>query len=47
MFNLSLCKHLYHLRIEHLELVEVESFSEVVFGYMAPGVVIVSTPNKL
>uniref|UniRef100_A0A8C1SSN3 Small RNA 2'-O-methyltransferase n=1 Tax=Cyprinus carpio TaxID=7962 RepID=A0A8C1SSN3_CYPCA len=31
--------------IEHLELVEVESFSEVVFGYMAPGAVIVSTPN--
>lgn len=33
------------LRIEHLELEEVESFSEVVFGYMAPGAVIVSTPN--
>ncbi|XP_016148890.1 small RNA 2'-O-methyltransferase-like isoform X1 [Sinocyclocheilus grahami] len=40
-FDLVTCVEL----IEHLELVEVESFSEVVFGYMAPGAVIVSTPN--
>lgn len=43
--ELCQCKHLYHLRIEHLELVDVARFSEVVFGYMAPGAVIVSTPN--
>ncbi|XP_048063003.1 small RNA 2'-O-methyltransferase [Megalobrama amblycephala] len=40
-FDLVTCVEL----IEHLELEEVESFSEVVFGYMAPGAVIVSTPN--
>uniref|UniRef100_A0A673JVF5 Small RNA 2'-O-methyltransferase n=1 Tax=Sinocyclocheilus rhinocerous TaxID=307959 RepID=A0A673JVF5_9TELE len=40
-FDLVTCVEL----IEHLELVKVESFSEVVFGYMAPGAVIVSTPN--
>ncbi|XP_029905703.1 small RNA 2'-O-methyltransferase [Myripristis murdjan] len=32
--------------IEHLHLDDVERFSEVVFGYMAPGTVIVSTPNS-
>ncbi|XP_066533410.1 small RNA 2'-O-methyltransferase isoform X2 [Hoplias malabaricus] len=31
--------------IEHLELWEVERFSDVVFGYMTPCTVIVSTPN--
>ncbi|XP_077076757.1 small RNA 2'-O-methyltransferase [Siphateles boraxobius] len=40
-FDLVTCVEL----IEHLELEKVESFSEVVFGYMAPGAVIVSTPN--
>ncbi|XP_073672599.1 small RNA 2'-O-methyltransferase [Garra rufa] len=40
-FDLVTCVEL----IEHLELVEVERFTEVVFGYMAPGAVIVSTPN--
>ncbi|XP_051954472.1 small RNA 2'-O-methyltransferase-like [Xyrauchen texanus] len=40
-FDLVTCVEL----IEHLELGDVESFSEVVFGYMAPGAVIVSTPN--
>lgn len=40
-FDLVTCVEL----IEHLELEEVERFSEVVFGYMAPGAVIVSTPN--
>ncbi|KTF91295.1 hypothetical protein cypCar_00010454 [Cyprinus carpio] len=40
-FDLVTCVEL----IEHLELVEVASFSEVVFGYMSPGAVIVSTPN--
>ncbi|XP_041647381.1 small RNA 2'-O-methyltransferase [Cheilinus undulatus] len=32
--------------IEHLTLADVESFSEVVFGYMTPVAVIVSTPNS-
>ncbi|XP_071342591.1 small RNA 2'-O-methyltransferase isoform X2 [Trachinotus anak] len=32
--------------IEHLTLADVESFSEVVFGYMAPVAAIVSTPNS-
>ncbi|NP_001017842.1 small RNA 2'-O-methyltransferase [Danio rerio] len=40
-FDLVTCVEL----IEHLELEEVERFSEVVFGYMAPGAVIVTTPN--
>ncbi|XP_036375860.1 small RNA 2'-O-methyltransferase [Megalops cyprinoides] len=31
--------------IEHLPFAEVERFSEVLFGYMAPAAVIVSTPN--
>lgn len=31
--------------IEHLTLPDVECFSEVVFGYMTPVAVIVSTPN--
>ncbi|KAG7239940.1 hypothetical protein INR49_028135 [Caranx melampygus] len=32
--------------IEHLTLVDVDSFSEVLFGYMAPAAVIISTPNS-
>ncbi|KAM7013154.1 small RNA 2'-O-methyltransferase [Tautogolabrus adspersus] len=32
--------------IEHLTLPDVERFSEVVFGYMTPVTVIVSTPNS-
>ncbi|XP_065124422.1 small RNA 2'-O-methyltransferase [Paramisgurnus dabryanus] len=40
-FDLVTCVEL----IEHLELVDVESFSEVLFGYMAPAAVIISTPN--
>ncbi|XP_071781331.1 small RNA 2'-O-methyltransferase [Centroberyx gerrardi] len=32
--------------IEHLHLADVERFSEVLFGYMAPVSVIVSTPNS-
>ncbi|TNN35005.1 Small RNA 2'-O-methyltransferase [Liparis tanakae] len=31
--------------IEHLTLPDVKRFSDVVFGYLAPGAVIVSTPN--
>lgn len=31
--------------IEHLTLADVECFSEVVFGYMTPVAVIISTPN--
>ncbi|KAF7653163.1 hypothetical protein LDENG_00086670 [Lucifuga dentata] len=32
--------------IEHLSLADVERFTEVVFGYMTPMAVIVSTPNS-
>ncbi|XP_029285557.1 small RNA 2'-O-methyltransferase isoform X2 [Cottoperca gobio] len=32
--------------IEHLTLADVELFSEVVFGYMTPVAVIISTPNS-
>uniref|UniRef100_A0A3Q0SE09 Small RNA 2'-O-methyltransferase n=1 Tax=Amphilophus citrinellus TaxID=61819 RepID=A0A3Q0SE09_AMPCI len=32
--------------IEHLTLTDVELFSEVVFGYMTPKTVIISTPNS-
>ncbi|XP_018527064.1 small RNA 2'-O-methyltransferase [Lates calcarifer] len=32
--------------IEHLTVADVERFSEVVFGYMAPATVIISTPNS-
>ncbi|XP_074491153.1 small RNA 2'-O-methyltransferase isoform X1 [Sebastes fasciatus] len=32
--------------IEHLTLADVERFSEVVFGYMTPVAVIISTPNS-
>ena len=31
--------------IEHLTYDDVERFSQVVFGYMAPAAVIISTPN--
>ncbi|KAM8744724.1 small RNA 2'-O-methyltransferase isoform 1-T1 [Acanthopagrus schlegelii] len=41
-FDLVTCVEL----IEHLTLVDVEGFSEVVFGYMNPVTVIVSTPNS-
>ncbi|XP_064188156.1 small RNA 2'-O-methyltransferase isoform X1 [Anguilla rostrata] len=40
-FDLVTCIEL----IEHLPLAEVERFSEVLFGYMSPAAVIVSTPN--
>ncbi|KAI1891491.1 hypothetical protein AGOR_G00144360 [Albula goreensis] len=40
-FDLVTCIEL----IEHLPLAEVERFSEVVFGYMSPAAVIVTTPN--
>ncbi|TRY98895.1 hypothetical protein DNTS_026553 [Danionella cerebrum] len=40
-FDLVTCVEL----IEHLEMEDVERFSEVVFGFMAPGAVIVTTPN--
>ncbi|KAG5276259.1 hypothetical protein AALO_G00129860 [Alosa alosa] len=40
-FDLVTCIEL----IEHLHLEEVEMFSEVLFGFMAPSAVIVSTPN--
>lgn len=52
-FSLSLCAIIYHhvsslvvCSIEHLTLDDVERFSEVVFGYMTPAAVIVSTPNS-
>ncbi|XP_045904727.1 small RNA 2'-O-methyltransferase [Micropterus dolomieu] len=41
-FDLATCIEL----IEHLTLADVERFSEVVFGYMTPVAVIVSTPNS-
>ncbi|XP_043557607.1 small RNA 2'-O-methyltransferase [Chiloscyllium plagiosum] len=31
--------------VEHLNISEVERFSEVVFGYMNPAVVVITTPN--
>lgn len=31
--------------IEHLQLEDVDRFTEVVFGYMAPVAAIISTPN--
>ncbi|XP_005997796.1 small RNA 2'-O-methyltransferase [Latimeria chalumnae] len=40
-FDLVTCIEL----IEHLELPVLEKFPEVVFGYMAPTMVIISTPN--
>ncbi|XP_061093417.1 small RNA 2'-O-methyltransferase isoform X1 [Conger conger] len=40
-FDLVTCIEL----IEHLLLADVERFSEVLFGYMLPNAVIVSTPN--
>uniref|UniRef100_W5KST4 Small RNA 2'-O-methyltransferase n=1 Tax=Astyanax mexicanus TaxID=7994 RepID=W5KST4_ASTMX len=40
-FDLVTCMEL----IEHLQLWEVEGFSNVVFGYMNPCAVIISTPN--
>ncbi|KAI4882118.1 hypothetical protein NFI96_010742, partial [Prochilodus magdalenae] len=40
-FDLVTCVEL----IEHLELWEVDLFSDVVFGYMTPCTVIISTPN--
>lgn len=33
------------VRIEHLETPVLEKFSEMVFGYMTPAIVIISTPN--
>lgn len=48
-----LCDVLHHrvsslavCRIEHLTLADLEHFSEVVFGYMNPVAVIISTPNS-
>ncbi|XP_063058018.1 small RNA 2'-O-methyltransferase [Engraulis encrasicolus] len=40
-FDLITCIEL----IEHMQLEDVERFSEVLFGFMAPSAVIVSTPN--
>lgn len=33
-------------RIEHLEQSELVKFPEVVFGFMAPRIVVISTPNS-
>ncbi|RMC08416.1 hypothetical protein DUI87_14660 [Hirundo rustica rustica] len=33
-------------RIEHLEESELKKFPEVVFGFMAPSIVVISTPNS-
>ncbi|NWV65929.1 HENMT methyltransferase, partial [Malurus elegans] len=40
-FDLVTCIEL----IEHLEESELEKFPEVVFGFMAPSIVVISTPN--
>ncbi|MGH0126549.1 UNVERIFIED_CONTAM: hypothetical protein FKN15_073879 [Acipenser sinensis] len=40
-FDLASCIEL----IEHLETPVLEKFSEMVFGYMTPAIVIISTPN--
>lgn len=53
-FSLSLCVIIFHhvslflavSSIEHLSLADVECFFEVVFGYMTPVAVIISTPNS-
>lgn len=42
---LCVCASHHVSSIEHLTLADVERFSEVVFGYMTPAAVIVSTPN--
>ncbi|XP_075792767.1 small RNA 2'-O-methyltransferase isoform X2 [Pelodiscus sinensis] len=41
-FDLVTCIEL----IEHLEATELEMFPEVVFGFMAPSMVVISTPNS-
>ncbi|XP_039341066.1 small RNA 2'-O-methyltransferase isoform X6 [Mauremys reevesii] len=41
-FDLVTCIEL----IEHLEAAELEKFPEVVFGFMAPAMVVISTPNS-
>uniref|UniRef100_A0A8C0GRE8 Small RNA 2'-O-methyltransferase n=1 Tax=Chelonoidis abingdonii TaxID=106734 RepID=A0A8C0GRE8_CHEAB len=41
-FDLVTCIEL----IEHLETAELEKFPEVVFGFMAPAMVVISTPNS-
>lgn len=33
-------------RIEHLEAQELEKFPEVVFGFMSPAMIVISTPNS-
>uniref|UniRef100_A0A8D0HQ74 Small RNA 2'-O-methyltransferase n=1 Tax=Sphenodon punctatus TaxID=8508 RepID=A0A8D0HQ74_SPHPU len=41
-FDLITCIEL----IEHLEAAELERFPEVVFGFMAPAMIVISTPNS-
>ncbi|XP_073212939.1 small RNA 2'-O-methyltransferase isoform X2 [Lepidochelys kempii] len=41
-FDLVTCIEL----IEHLEAAELEKFPEVVFGFMAPAMIVISTPNS-
>ncbi|NXD78124.1 HENMT methyltransferase, partial [Halcyon senegalensis] len=41
-FDLVTCMEL----IEHLEESELQKFPEVVFGFMAPSIVVISTPNS-
>ncbi|NXX12663.1 HENMT methyltransferase, partial [Podargus strigoides] len=41
-FDLVTCIEL----IEHLEELELKKFPEVVFGFMAPSIVVISTPNS-
>lgn len=44
--SVFMCLSLAVCSIEHLPLHDVERFSDVLFGFMAPLAVIVSTPNS-
>lgn len=36
----------YHFRIEHFDSEDLAKFPEVVFGYMSPAMIVMSTPNS-
>lgn len=36
----------YHFRIEHFDSEDLARFPEVVFGYMSPAMIVISTPNS-
>lgn len=35
-----------HFRIEHFDSEDLAKFPEVVFGYMSPAMIVISTPNS-